>query len=174
MRAIVATLAVLAVAATGAFAQQQKAPSEALTFAKKVAASNTFEIKSSELAQERAQSSEVKSFAQQMIADHTKAGNEFKSTLQSANITPPPEEPDAKQKATLSKLSKAKGKAFDQAYVNAQLQAHQEAVSLFRNYSKAGKTEPLKNFAAKTLPTLEHHLHMVQGLKKGGAQQTKK
>ena len=169
MRALVATVAVLAIAASGALAQQKKAPAEALTFAKKVAASNTFEIQSSELAAERAQAGDVKSFAQQMIADHTKAGNEFKSTLQSANITPPPEQPDAKQKATLAKLSKAKGKSFDQAYINAQLQAHQEAVSLFRGYAKGGKTEPLKTFAAKTLPTLEQHLQMVQGLKKKGS-----
>jgi predicted outer membrane protein len=51
---------------------------------KKVAGANTFEIQSSELAKERAQSSDVKSFADQMIADHTKAGEDFKSAVQAA------------------------------------------------------------------------------------------
>jgi putative membrane protein len=140
-----------------------------MTFAKKVAAANTFEIQSSELAQQRAQSADVKSFAQQMISDHTKAGKEFKSAVQEANISPPPpEQPDAKQKAILAKLEKAQGAAFDKAYTNAQLNAHKEAVSLFRNYSKSGRTEPLKSFAQKTLPTLEHHLTMVQDLSKPG------
>jgi len=53
--------------------------------------------------------------------------------------------------------------------VAAQLRAHKEAVSLFKKYSKTGRTAPLKSFAAETLPTLEHHLEMIQGInKKGG------
>ena len=178
MRTLIAAVAAVALLGSAAFAQktaQTKAPAEAMTFAKKVAAANTFEIQSSELAQQRAQSADVKSFAQQMISDHTKAGKEFKSAVQEANISPPPaEQPDAKQKAILAKLQKAQGAAFDKAYINAQLNAHKEAVSLFRTYSKGGKTEPLKSFAQKTLPTLEHHLTMVQDLSRPGGVAQKK
>src|SRR5690242_16549618 len=71
---------------------EQKAPAEANAFAKKVASANTFEIQSSELAKDRSQSSEVKSFADQMIADHTKAGEDFKAAVQAANVSPPPAE----------------------------------------------------------------------------------
>ena len=173
MRTLIAAVAALALIGSAAFAQQKmaetKAPAEAMAFAKNVAASNTFEIRSSELAQQRAQSADVKSFAQKMISDHTKAGQEFKSALQTANISPPPpEQPDAKQKAILTKLQKVEGAAFDKAYLSAQLTGHQQAVALFRNYSKAGKTAPLKDFAQKTLPTIEHHLTMVQDLSKPG------
>jgi putative membrane protein len=167
MRTLIAAVAAVALVGTAAYAQQ-KAPAEAMAFAKNVAASNTFEIQSSELAQQRAQSADVKSFAQKMITDHTKAGQEFKSALQTANISPPPEQLDAKQKATLAKLQKAEGAAFDKAYLSAQLTGHQQAVALFRNYSKAGKTAPLKDFAQKTLPTIEHHLTMVKDLSKPG------
>jgi len=169
MRTFVATVAAIALAATVAVAQQ-KAPAEATTFAKKVASANTFEIQSSELAKDRAQSDAVKRFADQMISDHTKAGEDFKVAVLGANISPPPpEEPDAKQKATLGKLRSSQGAAFDRAYVSAQLNAHREAVSLFRNYAKSGRTAPLKDFAEGTLPTLEHHLMMVQDLSKPGA-----
>src|SRR3954469_21836837 len=162
MRMLIAAAAAIALAGTAAIAQQ-KAPAEASNFAKKVASANTFEIQSSELAKDRAQSSEVKSFADQMIADHTKAGEDFKAAVQAANVSPPPaEEPDAKQKATLTKLRNAQGAAFDKAYVSAQVAAHREAVSLFRSYAKNGRTAPLKEFAQNTLPTLEHHLTMVQ------------
>jgi len=168
MRTIIAVAAASALLASAAFAQQ-KAPAEANAFAKKVASANTFEIQSSELANERAQSGEVKSFADQMIQDHRKAGEDFKAAVQAANISPPPaEEPDAKQKATLTKLRSAQGAAFDKAYVSAQLAAHKEAVSLFRNYSKSGRTAPLKDFAQTTLPTLEHHLSMVQEFNRPG------
>jgi putative membrane protein len=163
MRTLIAATALIAITGTVVIAQQI-APAEATTFATKVAAANTFEIQSSELAKDRSERSDVKSFAKQMIDDHTKAGQEFKAAVQAANVPPPKEQPDAKQNATLIKLQKATGKAFDQAYVSAQLNAHKEAVTLFRNYSKSGKTASLKDFAQKTLPTLEHHLSMVQEL----------
>jgi putative membrane protein len=172
MKVLIATVAALAVAGTAALAQQTalqgKAPAEAVTFAKKVASSNTFEIQSSELANERAQSDQVRSFADQMIADHTKAGQDFETAVQAAKVPPPPEEPNAKQKNTLAKLRNARGAAFDRAYINAQLTAHKEAVSLFRTYAKNGRSAPLKEFAQTTLPTLEHHLSMVQELRGQG------
>src|SRR5262245_53879129 len=103
MRMIITAAAFLAVAGTAALAQQ-KAPAESVALARKVASANVFAIQSSELAQDRAQSGEVKSFAKQMIEDHTKLGQELAAAAQAANIPPPPEQPDAKQNATLSKL----------------------------------------------------------------------
>lgn len=163
MRKIVTGAALLAIAGSMAFAQ---APEEAMMFATKVAAANTFEIKSSELASDRAERTDVKSFAKQMISDHTKSGEDFKAAVKSANMPMPKEEPSEKQKGTLGKLQSAKGKGFDQAYVNAQLDAHKEAVSLFSDYAQNGKTAALKDFAQKTLPTLEHHLKMVEEVSK--------
>jgi putative membrane protein len=164
-KSLLGAAALIAMGASLAFAQQ-KAPAEATAFATKVAAANTFEIQSSELATDRAERSDVKSFAKQMITDHQKAGQEFKAAVQTARMPAPKEEPDAKQRGVLKKLQTAKGKSFDQAYVKAQLDAHKEAVTLFKGYGNKGKTAPLKDFAQKTLPTLQHHLQMVQDLSK--------
>src|SRR5262249_22208616 len=111
MRMLVAMAAATLVAGTATFAQQ-KAPAEAVAFAKKVASANTFEIQSSELARDRSQSGAVKSFADQMIKDHTKAGKDLKAAVANAQTSPPPEQPSAKQKATLAKLKNAQGAAF--------------------------------------------------------------
>lgn len=135
-----------------------KAPAEATAFAKKVAAANAFEIQTSELAKTKGQSTDVKSFADKMVSDHTKAGENFKAALQSANITGIEEKLDAKKQAVLSLLQKLNGASFDNAYAKAQLDAHKEAVALVRSYSKSGKTPALKDWAGKTLPTLEEHL----------------
>jgi putative membrane protein len=154
----VVAAAFLTVACTGAWAQQQ-APAASLAFAKKAASANTFEIQSSQLAQERGQSDEVKAFAKQMVEDHTKIGQDFRDTVQAAGISPaPPEQLDAKQKAALSKLRKAQGAAFDRAYLNTQLAGHKEAVGLLRRYAKTGRTPQLKDFAQRTLPTVERHV----------------
>ena len=163
MRMLVSAAAALVIAGSAALAQQ-KAPAETTAFARKVAGANAFEIQSSQLAQDRAQSGEVKSFAKQMITDHTKIGEDFKSILQSANIRPPPERLDAKQKAALSKLKKAMGPAFDRAYMSAQLSGHKQAVALVGKYAKSGRTPQFKELAQKTLPTLEQHLSEITEL----------
>jgi putative membrane protein len=160
-RSLIAAAAFVAVAGSVAFAQQQNT-GDATIFAKKVAASNAFEIQSSQLANDRAERDEVKTFAKKMIDDHTKSGQEFKAAVKSADVAAPPEEPDVNQKQTLSRLQQVRGKSFDDQYMGAQLKAHQEAVALFKSYSAQGKSAPLKDFAQKTLPTLEHHLQMAQ------------
>jgi putative membrane protein len=47
-----------------------------------------------------------------------------------------------------------------------QVSAHKDAVSLFERYSKSGDNPKLKDWAGKTLPTLQHHLDMAQDLNK--------
>src|SRR5262245_11968268 len=137
MRMMVAAAAFLAVAGSAALAQQKspaapKAPAASIAFAKKAATANAFEIKASELAQERAQSDDVKAFAKQMVTDHTRIGQEFKDAVQAAGISPPPGQVDAKQKAKLLKLRSAHGMAFDKAYLGAQLAGHKAAVARLR------------------------------------------
>jgi putative membrane protein len=145
---------------SAAFAQQI----DKATFEKQVAVANTFEIQSSKLALDKADSSDVKAFAEQMIADHTKAGEEFKAAVQQAGDTPPPEELDAKHADIIAKLEGASGKDFDAAYVEAQHNAHVEAVNLFSTYAAQPDDEALGAFAKKTLPTLEGHLEHVKKL----------
>jgi putative membrane protein len=41
-----------------------------------------------------------------------------------------------------------------------------DAVSLFERYAKGGDNPKLKDWAGKTLPTLQHHLEMAQNLDK--------
>jgi putative membrane protein len=62
----------------------------------------------------------------------------------------------------LDKLNGAKGEAFDQAYVQAQRDAHDEAVSLFEDYSQNGDNASLKTFATETLPTLKMHQEKIE------------
>jgi putative membrane protein len=140
-------------------------------FVQKVAISNQFEIDSSELALDKAQSDEVKAFARQMIADHTKAGEDFQTALSDAEIDPTlaPKTLDNKHQQMMDRLEDASDEAFDAAYIQAQTQAHQEAVALFRNFSKTGPEGELKDFATRTLPTLEKHLEHVKGLKGSAA-----
>jgi putative membrane protein len=138
---------------------------DASDFASKVAVANKFEIDTSQLALKYAKGEDVKKFAQQMIDDHTKAGQDFKAAVAAAKIKEPKDALDATHEAKYIKLrALTTENGFDASYVAEQLAAHKDAVDLFRNYSQNGEPGPLKDFATKTLPTLEHHLKMVQGL----------
>lgn len=158
-------LAMLALlVSSSAFAANE--PEKTADFVAKAAVANKFEIDTSQLALKYGQSADVKAFANQMISDHEKVGQDFKASLKEANIPPPSDALDVSHTAKYAKLRLFTTKSgFDSAYTDTQLQAHQDAVALFKDYAANGPTPALKSFAEKTLPTLEHHLQMVQDLR---------
>jgi putative membrane protein len=141
-------------------------PDKTADFVSKAAVANKFEIDTSQLALKYGQAADVKAFAKQMISDHEKIGQEFKAALKEANIQPPSDSLDVAHTAKYAKLRLfTTEKGFDSAYTNTQLQAHEDAVALFKDYAANAPTPAVKSFAEKTLPMLEGHLKMVQDLR---------
>ena len=135
-------------------------------FVKEVAISDMFEIQSSQLAQNKG-NAEEKSFASQMITDHTKTSTELKGLVSSGKVKADlPSALDSSHQSKLDKLGSESGKDFSSDYNSDQVSAHKDAVSLFERYAKGGDNADLKNWAGKTLPALKHHLEMAQDLKK--------
>jgi putative membrane protein len=146
------------------------APSTA-DFVNEVAASDMFELAASRLAQDKGNAPE-KAFASQMIADHTKTSTELKGLVAGGKVKVQlPTVLDSSHQSKLDKLKGEGGKDFSSEFDSEQVSAHKDAVSLFERYAKGGDNTDLKDWAAKTLPTLKHHLEMAQDLKKkaGGA-----
>lgn len=123
------------------------------------------EVAMGKLAKDKATSADVKDFASHMVSDHQKAGDELKAIATSKGMTPS-DKLSTKDQAAMDKLSKLQGADFDKAYVNSQVSAHKDAVSLFSSESKSGKDSDLKQFASTTLPTLQEHKQMVDQLAK--------
>jgi putative membrane protein len=132
-------------------------------FVRQASAAGLAEVNLGRLAAEQATSPDVKKFAQQMVEDHSKANEALNKVADNARITPSPAM-DAKHHETYQKLAGMRGADFDRAYVESQLADHKDAVALFEAESKGGKNDDLKALAGKTLPTLQHHLDMVQKL----------
>ena len=128
------------------------------TFVQMAASSNMFEIESSKLAEEKSENDDIEEFAEQMIEDHTKAGEEMKAA---AGDMPEPKLAP-KHAAMIEQLRGVEGADFDAQYLDMQAQAHVEAVTLFTNYSQSGDDEKLVAFAKKTLPTLQMHEEHVK------------
>jgi len=144
------------------------APAAALTasgFVPTAASSNLFEIESSQLALQRSHSPKIKDFAQHMVADHSLAASKMKLALSQANIPAPPDKLNANDQKIFDNLKTAQDAAFDKTYIEAQYNAHVEAVNLFKAYAQDGDNPRLKALAADLLPTLQGHLDQVSKLR---------
>ena len=124
-----------------------------------------FEVEMGKVALEKASNDEVKQYAQRMVDDHSKAGDELRELASSKGMDPP-QEMKKKHRDMFDKLSKLSGAAFDKAYLNHMVKDHKEDVSAFRKEAKQGKDPEVKAWASKTLPTLEEHLKMARDLSK--------
>ena len=116
-----------------------------------------------ELAKERAESDEVKQFAQRMIDDHGKANEQLEEIAKTKGVALPTEagEEHSKVRAELADL---KGEEFDQKYMAAMAEDHQKAVDLFQKQAEEGQDPELKSFAEQTLPTIKEHLTQAQSM----------
>jgi len=111
------------------------AQSDAQKFFEKAAIANMAEIKLGQLAAQRAESADVKQFAQMMVDEHTKALDQLKEAAQKASITLPTDL-DGKHQKKQDKLSEASGAEFDKKYVDAMVDAHKDVAKMLKDESK--------------------------------------
>ena len=127
-------------------------------FAKTVAISDMFEIQSGQLASEKAQNGDVRSFGKQMVADHTKTSDQLKNLIDDKDIKVElPGKLDAEHQTNLDKLNGLSGAQFDKEFVRMQIDAHQKAIALFEGYAAAGENNDLNKeclLTAQRLPRL--------------------
>jgi len=148
------------------------------------------EIELAKVARDHAASPDVKQFAQMMIDDHTKAGDQLKQ-IATSNSIPIDKQIDNKQQNLMDKLSKLNGADFDKEYMSAMVDDHQDAVRDLRsrvdeNRSATDRltgknpenpaavkpeqsdnrlTMSINEWAANTLPTVEQHLDRAKEIK---------
>ncbi len=157
-------------------------------FFRRAAIGNVFEIKSSQLAEDKSDNAEVKDFASRMIDDHQQAGDDLKSAGSNIKV---PADLDKRHARLLKRLKNLSGERFDKRYAAIQLKAHRQAVSLFHSFvaangavaqsngngsgqmaktradnvgSASADHQELVQFAQQTLPTLREHLRMARTL----------
>ncbi len=119
------------------------------------------EVEMGKLAVQRASDQRVKDFGQRMVDDHSAANEHLRQVASKKGVTLP-SEINARQKATVAKLSRLSGAAFDRAYMADMVSDHKEDVAEFQREASEGKDTEVKGFAQETLPTLQSHLRMAQ------------
>ena len=121
------------------------------------------EVKLAELGQGKTANADLKTFATQMAADHSKANAEMKALAASKNVEVA-DEPSVIAKGKMKMLDAKSGADFDKDFVEAMVKDHKDAVKAFEKAATEANDAEVKAFATKTLPTLKHHLSMAEAL----------
>ena len=131
--------------------------------AREVAQADMAEVAAGKLGASKAQSDEVKKFAQHMVDDHGKHLGELRKMAKAKGVQLP-SAPAKKHQDALKKLEQASGAGFDKAFMAQMVKDHEDALKLVQSTAKNAKDKELKADAEKTAPVIEKHLEMAKSI----------
>jgi len=132
-----------------------------IKFIREETADNKLETDLAQLAQSKAQNSDVRRYAQRMVTDHARLQNEWVNMAAASGLTINPSY-GKKHRRKLEDLQKLSGKDFDRAYMTLMIQNHKDYITAFRTDGRNAHSTQVRNLASNDLPVLEQHLSMAQ------------
>ena len=127
---------------------------------------NQKEIKVAQLALDKSQSTEVKTYAQRMITDHTSADTQVVNLAKSENIPLKDFQPAEFEEAQMDQLKSLNGNAFDVAYLDVMRTGHKMALQDLKLASTSTKDAKVKSLLTKIMPTVQEHEMMAANYEK--------
>jgi len=122
------------------------------------------------IAATKATSSQVREFAREMMRDHHRLRTQGADLAKKLNITPAPPSDDPvtsmAQDETNTLNSTAKGKDFDKAYIDAEVNAHKAVLDLATKAAGQTQNSELKNLIQKAAPVIQGHLTKAESIQK--------
>ena len=117
---------------------------------------NLATIKFSELAQQKAQSPELKQYAQQVAQDHKKAQQDLERIAQKHNVTLATSV-DEKCQEAISKLEALNGAEFDKEYARGSIEGHAMAVAHLQQASAGAQDTDIRQYTQQLLAKVKEH-----------------
>jgi len=112
----------------------------------------------------------VRDFARRMMRDHHQLRAQGAALAKKLNVTPaaPSDDPvpGMAQDETNTLNSTAKGKDFDKAYIDAEVNAHKAVLDLATKSAAATQNAELKNLIQKAAPVIQGHLDKAESIQK--------
>ena len=122
-------------------------------------------VEASTLAGTKASSSEVKSFASDVLRDHQASltrGNDLAKELQLSRELPPDSAMARMQVQAMDQMSLVSGAAFDKAYVKYIFDAHEAELPKVTKRLAEAQNAAVKAFVSDRLPSLRAHLETAR------------
>ena len=134
-----------------------------------LAAANKGEIAAGKLAAERTTSSAVRVFAGQMVREHEQTDTKAQDVFEAARITPASSDVAravaADGDGLVARMRGLEGLAFDRAYVDGQIAAHEEVLRRVDHELLPGAQDAgLKAFLTELRPALAAHLEHAKSV----------
>jgi putative membrane protein len=129
-------------------------------FMQSAAHSDQNEIQLSKMALTKGVSATAKSYANQMITDHTKSSAMLKPIAAKAGVTLPTDM-DAEHKALAPTMAKLTGKEFETKFLAQMVTDHQKTANTLKAHQTMTKDTQLQGWITTTLPVVEGHLSMA-------------
>jgi putative membrane protein len=159
-------------------------PTDPKAFLERLHHTNQSEIKEAQLAQQNSQNADVKTYAQQMITEHTAADQKLMAYAKSKNLKladmPKPmndmeRKGMAAHKATMEALKEMKGMPFDSKYLSGQVAAHDMAIGkvMAAQAEMKGADAEMTAMLSELSQKLPHHREMAYSALGKLAQQMK-
>ncbi|MCE9520712.1 MAG: DUF4142 domain-containing protein [Verrucomicrobia bacterium] len=127
-----------------------------VAFVKHAAASGMAEVRVAGLGVQKADNTEVKTFAEMLVTDHTQVNTDLKKLASTKGVELSAViEPD--HAAAFQALEKFSGPEFDKQFLAGIISDHKTCISSFEDASKNAKDGDVKAFADKMIPTLKAH-----------------
>ncbi len=138
------------------------------SFVENATISDLYERTAARTALRRSADPQVQMVARQMLSDHYTSTHQLQAALEmneTRGVAIPQEALDTRRETMVTHLNEAPDDAFDKTYLDQQVLAHEEAVSLMRSYRDGGDNPQLRSFAAGTAPVVERHLKHMKMLR---------
>src|SRR5437764_4053895 len=123
------------------------------TFMKKAAKGGMMEVAMGQVAEQKAQSDDVKSFGKRMVSDHSKANDELKSIAAKKGVQLPSKEHSGKWTS-------------DKTYMDMMIKDHEKDLAEFKEEASSGSDPDVKKFADDTAKIVQEHLDLAKEIQK--------
>lgn len=128
---------------------------------------NAGEIATGEIARTKATNADVKAFARDMVVSHRAMDNkgaQLAVSKESASNVAIRDSITNANKTIGTQLQGLSGAAFDKAYIDGQVMAHQNTISFLQRAQNSAQNADLKQMITNAIPDVQKHLERAQSL----------
>jgi putative membrane protein len=134
-------------------------------------AANTWDIETSEIAEKKATTKEIRDLAAMFVRDHKAVRQQGRDLAKKLNVTPTPPKDfalAATHAEAMKTLKSTSGKAFDRAYLENEVAFHKAVIDAIKGtLLPATQNAELKDLQVKVAPAFEAHMLAAQRLLDG-------
>jgi putative membrane protein len=131
-------------------------------FVRKALEGGEAEVQLGQLAAQKAQSDDVKQFAQKMVQDHSQIGDQVIKPLAKQMGVSEPKQLSKKDRSVMASLDKLSGAQFDQEYIKAMIKDHKQDLKDFKGEAEMSQDPNVKKAAQEGENLISQHLQMIQ------------